>query len=125
MTDWVFHVEGDQAEATAAALQALLRDRFAQAPQWLSTPPPALPEKSVETWIGVATVILMLPNAIEATLNIAERLRLKETLSHLQGFAQRQRADAQSRIWVRRQDRVEPLPLDDAALSELMEALQD
>ena len=69
----------------------------------------------------VAAVILAVPDAILATMQLAERFALKEKAQRLIDFARGQRQRHGARIWLKRRNRIEPLLLDEAKFSELLD----
>ncbi len=120
MADLEFHIEGEGAEMTAAALQALIGEQFGQEPRRVSAPPSGREQEKSDP-LAVAAFILAVPPAILATIDLAERLALKEKAQRLIDFARGQRQQHGTRIWLKRTHRIEPLPLDEAKLSELLD----
>lgn len=120
MTDLEFHIEGEQAETATAELQALIVEQFGQAPRRVPTPTSGPGREKSDPWT-IAGVILVVPGAILATMDLAERLALKAKAQRLIEFARDQRQRHGTRVWFKRTNRIEPLPLDEAKLSDLLD----
>ena len=119
MADLHFYIDGDAAEQTAHDLERLLGEHFQQPVQRESAPMPKTDQhKAADPW-AVAAVLLALPGAIEASLTLAQRLELKAKFERLVEFARQQFSTTGTRIWVKHKK--QPLPLDEATLSELLD----
>ncbi len=120
MADLEFHIEGEQAETTAVELQALIGEQFGRESRRVSAPTSGR-EREKSDPLAVAAVILAVPPAILATVELAERLAIKDKAQRLIDFARSRHRQHGTRIWLKRANRIEPLLLDEAKLSELLD----
>ena len=112
-------IEGAKAQALAAEADACLREALRQTPERAVVPPETTPTRADP--IAVAALILSVPGAVLATLDIAQRLQLAERLERFLATL-RARADRADRVQLCGGD--EPsLDLTRADRDQVMDAL--
>lgn len=124
MSDLEFHLQGSQADATAAALERFFAETFGANArrEVLQAPAAGEGEKAVDP-VAVAALILSIPGALLAAMDLAERLQLKEKVANLIALARRERTEHGTRVWLQRRD-APPLALDEAQPAEIIDAAE-
>ena len=122
MSDLEFHLQGEQAATTAAALETFFAETFGAEIRRESPPPLANggAEKAVDP-IAVAALVLSIPGALLATVDLAERLHLKQKVERLIALARREWREHGTRIWLRRRNAT-PLALDEIEPADVLDA---
>ena len=123
MSDLKFHLQGPQSGATAAALETFFAETFgAQARRESPSPPTVSEAEKAADPIAVAALILSIPGALLATVDLAERLQLKQKAERLIALARREWREHGTRIWLRRRN-VAPLALDEIEPADVLDAV--
>jgi len=124
MSDLEFHLQGAQAATTAAALETFFAETFGAEAHRESPPPHAIggAEKAADP-IAVATMVLSIPGALLATVDLAERLKLKQKVERLIALARREWREHGTRIWLRRRNAT-PLALDEIEPAAILDAVE-
>lgn len=122
MSDLKLHLQGSQTEATATALEAFFAETFGEPARRESPlPPPVSEAAKAADPIAVAALVLSIPGALLATVDLAERLQLKQKIERLIALARREWREHGTRIWLRRRDAT-PLALDEIEPAEVLDA---
>ena len=92
MSDLKFHLQGSQTDATASALETFFSETFGENAhrESLHISTVGETEKAVDP-IAVAGLVLSIPSALLAAMDLAERLKLKEKVARLIALARRSR----------------------------------
>jgi len=124
MSDLEFHLQGAQAATTAAALETFFAETFGAEIRRENPPPPAVgkAEKAVDP-IAVAALVLSIPSALLATMDLAQRLQLKQKVDRLIALARREWREHGTRIWLRRRNAT-PLALDEIEPAAVLDAAE-
>lgn len=121
MSDLEFHLQGPQTDATAAELETFFAETLgANARREIHQPPSGGAGEKADP-IAVATLIVCIPGAVLATIDLAERLQIKQKVERLIALARREWRERGTRIWLRRRD-APPLALDEAQPAEVIDA---
>jgi hypothetical protein len=124
MSDLKFHLQGSQTDATGAALETFFSETFGENARREGLPMSAVgeTEKTVDP-IAVAGLVLSIPGALLAAMDLAERLQLKEKVARLISLARREWTEHGTRIWLQRRDAT-PLALDEAQPADVLDAAE-
>lgn len=123
MPDLKFHLQGSQTDATAAALETFFSETFGENARLESLQRPAGGETEKTDPIAVAALILSIPSALLAAMDLAARLQLKEKVARLISLARREWTEHGTRIWLQRRDAT-PLALDEAQPADILDAAE-
>lgn len=122
MSDLKFHLQGPQSGATAAALETFFAETFdAKARRENPRIPPSGETEKAADPIAVAALILSIPGALLATVDLAERLQLKQKVERLIALARREWREHGTRIWLQRRNAA-PLALDEIEPADVLDA---
>lgn len=125
MSDLKFHLQGPQSDATAAALEAYFAETFGETARRENLPMPAPGEtQKAADPIAVAALILSIPGALLATVDLAERLQLKQKVERLIALARREWREHGTRIWLQRRNAT-PLALDEIEPADVLGAANE
>ncbi len=115
-----FRLQGPDRDALAEALSAKLREDFEAAPELAPAREPDRPLTRSTGPVAVATLILTIPGAVWATVDLAERAKLVPKLRALIDWARARKAShPQSRVEIETADgRI--MPLDEAEPAGLL-----
>jgi len=101
MSDLEFHLQGPQTDATAAELETFFAETLGATARRETLPPPAGGTGEKADPIAVATLIVCIPGALLATIDLAERPQIKEYVARLIALARRVWTERGTRIWGR------------------------
>jgi hypothetical protein len=122
MSDLKFHLQGSQTDATAAALEMFFAETFCETARRENLPMPAPGEtQKVVDPIAVAGLVLSIPGALLAAMDLAQRLQLKEKVERLIALARREWREHGTRIWLQRRNAT-PLALDEIEPADVLDA---
>ena len=124
MSDLKFHLQGSQTDATASALETFFSETFGENArrESLHISTVGETEKAVDP-IAVAGLVLSIPSALLAAMDLAERLKLKEKVARLIALARREWTEHGTRIWLQRRD-APPLALDEIEPADVIDAAE-
>jgi hypothetical protein len=122
-----FQLEGPRSEALASELSELVEAEFGERPA------PATPRQGRETLetyrgpdpLAVTAVVLAVPGAILATVDLAERLKLKQKVDRLIAWAKEKLKDDTANRILLRSRRGNIVPLDRAETSQIFELAEE
>ncbi|MEM9488030.1 MAG: hypothetical protein AAGC55_02735 [Myxococcota bacterium] len=113
-------ISGDDAEATTAELRELFRTEFGEDAKVHAAPPPSAGVTTRSDTMTLLTMILTIPPALLATLDIADRIKLKPKLVKLLDWARSKKTTSNS-ITIHSKE-LGTIELSDAQLDQVMEA---
>jgi hypothetical protein len=94
MSEFRFRVRGEQAESVAEELAGLLGDELKQRVPVTREPSADAAQGTRGDPVAVATLVLSIPCAVLATVDLVERVRKAETLRKLVAWARQRRSAA-------------------------------
>jgi hypothetical protein len=113
-----FRIEGTDRAAAADELQRLLEDELGIEPERVEVPVSEHDGRKGDP-VAIAALILAVPGAVLATMDLAQRMRLREKIGKLIATAQTLRADDKASVQIETATAAQPL--DQATVDRVIE----